>query len=83
MSPDETPAWVSPEDPGDPTLIAAAVRAGIDALLTERAPTERDAFWRAVALYYAPPKRQEPKKPQNSAEPAGGLSVISGSEKTL
>lgn len=45
------------EASGDPALVAAAVRAGIDALLAERAPGEREAFWRAVALYYAPPQK--------------------------
>jgi hypothetical protein len=34
-------------------LVASAVRAEIDAVLTERSPAERDAFWHAVALLYA------------------------------
>lgn len=57
MPPDETPTGVAAGASGDPALVAAAVRAGIDALLAERAPGEREAFWRAVALYYAPPQK--------------------------
>ena len=55
MAPDEATASAppSPGSPEEATLVAAAVRAGIDALLAERAPAERDAFWRAVALLYA------------------------------
>lgn len=65
MFPDETPGPAFPGEDGDPALVAAAVRAGIDAVLTERAPAERDAFWRAVALHCArPPKRHsQPETP--------------------
>lgn len=65
MAADEPPGQATVSMPDDPTLVASAVRAGIDALLAERAPAERDAFWRAVALYYAPPpKHREPSEPQ-------------------
>lgn len=40
-------------DADEAVRVALAVRAGIDAVLMERAPAERDAFWRAVALLYA------------------------------
>ncbi|MBE7200745.1 MAG: hypothetical protein INR70_23480 [Parafilimonas terrae] len=40
-------------DADEAVVVASAVRAEIDAVLTERAPAERDAFWHAVALLYA------------------------------
>ncbi|MDQ0442639.1 hypothetical protein [Methylobacterium persicinum] len=58
-------------------LVASAVRAGIDAVLTERAPAERDAFWHAVALLYArgskPVGRTDtelPAPPSDALEPS-------------
>lgn len=59
-------------DADEAALVASAVRAGIDALLTDRAPAERDAFWHAVALLYArgskPVRRSDPQQP---APPSG------------
>ncbi len=76
MPPDEAPAGMAAEASGDPALVAAAVRAGIDALLAERAPGEREAFWRAVALYYAPPQKDRttsraphPEHPEHANAP--------------
>ena len=59
-------------DADEAALVASAVRAGIDAVLAERAPAERDAFWHAVALLYArgskpgeppAPERLPPRRP--------------------
>lgn len=38
--------------PFDPTPLAARVQAALDAYLRERAPDQRLAFWKAVALGY-------------------------------
>ncbi len=52
-------------DTDEAALVASAVRAGIDAVLAERAPAERDAFWHAVALLYARgSKPGEPPAPE-------------------
>lgn len=53
MPSEVAPAYSESGGADDVGLVAAAVRAGIDALLTARAPAERDAFWHAVALLYA------------------------------
>ncbi|WP_331314516.1 hypothetical protein [Methylobacterium mesophilicum] len=53
MPPVDDPARPATDAGDDPDLIAAAMRAGIDALLAARAPAEREAFWHAVALLYA------------------------------
>ena len=64
-------------DADEAALVASAVRAGIDALLRDRAPAERDAFWHAVALLYArgskPVGRTDtelPAPPSDALEPS-------------
>ena len=70
MPPTEVQAKPARGDIDDADLAAAAVRAGIDVLLTERAPAERDAFWHAVALLYARGSKPVGQPGRDMSDPA-------------
>ena len=74
MSPIEVQLQAHLGDADEAALVASAVRAGIDAVLTERAPAERDAFWHAVALLYARGSKPVGQTdPELTAPPSGAL----------
>ncbi|KQP40319.1 hypothetical protein ASF49_21235 [Methylobacterium sp. Leaf104] len=58
--------------PFDPDPIGAWVRAALDSSLRERAPDQREAFWKAVALGYGGISTSPPApRPARSPAPDG------------
>ncbi|WP_336492802.1 hypothetical protein [Methylobacterium nigriterrae] len=51
-------------DPGQHEEASRAGRAELETVLDRRTQEERDAFWKALDLYYAPPPEEESDQPE-------------------